>query len=315
MTRLRTFLGTPFGLALLACLGLAGWALWSAGAGDVTNPVARQVRTSSVYAAPSYDLDQERAERILGNRRVVVALLEPEADMRAACDGVKGAADGNVVLFLSPDADREKFDHYGCALLPDGDSKGFGRRFVAEMIISRGVGQFVDQPLNALKVVAVNYDLLVRSGTVPDGARIISPSLPRYLVAAAALSAVVLGSTGVYLTSLRAGRVAARRQRRRDAARDERSALSANAAVLAQRIIDLDRRVPAARRSELERERNRRGRLANRYRAIASDFAVLLRRIAEADARGETDRQDLVSRVDELSRRCDDLERDLILAR
>ncbi|AUS80855.1 hypothetical protein C1701_23755 [Actinoalloteichus sp. AHMU CJ021] len=315
MKRLGTFLGTPFGLALLACLGLAGWALWSAGAGDIASPVARQVRTSSVYAAPGYDLDQERAERILGNRRVVVALLEPEADMRAACGSVRGAANGNVVLFLSPDADGEKFDHYGCALLPDGDGEGFGKNFVAEMRIATGVGQFVDQPLEALKVVAVNYDQLVKSGTVPDGARAISPSLPRYLVAAAALSAVVVGSTGVYLMSLRAGRLAARRQRRRDAARDKRSALSANAAVLAQRIIDLDGRIPAPRRSDLAPERSRRGRIANRYRAIASDYAVLLRRIAEADARGENTSRDLASRVDELSRRCGHLEREIARGR
>ena len=69
----RRLVGTAFGRAVLACLALAGWALWSGGLFD--GPVARQVRASSVYAAPGVDLDRAAAERVIGNRRLVVLML------------------------------------------------------------------------------------------------------------------------------------------------------------------------------------------------------------------------------------------------
>ncbi|MEU9510110.1 hypothetical protein AB0D32_27955 [Micromonospora sp. NPDC048170] len=294
---LGDLLGTPFGVAVLACLVLAGWALWTGGLLD--GPAARQVRTSSVYAAPGVDLDQAAAERIIGNRRLVVLLLEPGADLRQGCRRVERAADGNVVLVMSRDADD--YDTYGCALLPGRDDENFGRAAVAEMTIGRGIDTFVDRPLEALKVVTINYDLLVKAGTVPDGARTISPSLPRFLLAAAALVAVVAGSTALYVGGRRAGRLADARRRRRDGNADGRSTLSAAAAVLAQQIIDLDQRYAATRR---------RGRVSGaekafgrEYQALTSDYVALLDRVAAVDGDDEDAVRGLVDRVDALSRR------------
>ncbi|MEW2377448.1 hypothetical protein AB0883_15295 [Micromonospora sp. NPDC047812] len=295
--RLGDLFGTPFGIAVLACLVLAGWALWTGGALD--GPVARQVRTSSVYVAPGVELDRAAAERVIGNRRLVVLMLEPGADLRQGCRQVERAADGTVVLVMSRDSDE--YDTYGCALLPGRDDGNFGRAFVAEMTISRGVDTFADRPLEALKVVTVNYDLLVKAGTVPDGARTISPSLPRFLLAGAAIVAVVAGATVLYVGGRRAGRLADARRRRRDENADARGALGAAAAVLAQQIIDLDQRYARARReayvSGAEESFGR------RYLALTSDYAALLDRVAAVDADDEDAVRRLVDRVDALSGR------------
>ncbi|UQU67889.1 hypothetical protein COUCH_17115 [Couchioplanes caeruleus] len=284
MSRIGRFLATPFGLAVLACLALAGWALWSGGVLDGT--VARDVRTSSVYAAPGTGLDEAAAERVVGNRRLVVLLLEPGADLRQGCDRVRHAADGTLVLVLARDGDE--YEQYGCALLPGVGDENFGRAFVAETTIGRGVDQFPDRPLDALKVVVVNYDTLVRSGTVPDGARTISPSLPRYLVAAAAVLAVLLGSAVVFAAGRRAGRLAADRRSRLAEAGDARTALSAAAAVLAQQIIDLDARDHES------------GAFRRRFRRLVSDYTALLDELAAADERTAGS---LTERVEALSAR------------
>lgn len=293
MKRLGRFLGTPFGVAVLGCLVLAGWALWSGGVLD--GPIAKQLRTSSVYAAPGIDLDQAAAERIIGNRRLAVAILAPGADLRDACDSVDPAADGTVALMLSRDDDE--FDKYSCALLPDRDDENFGKAFVAESMIGTGADQFADRPLDALKVIAVNYDRLVKAGTVPDGARTVSPSLPRYLIAAAAIGTVLAGAAMIFLGSRRAGRLAANRRERRDSADDARSALSAGAAVLAQQIIDLDKqygRRPAG---------DERKKFDRKYRTLVSDYTELLTAIAAADARHEVVPDELAERVESMNER------------
>ncbi|MDG4834494.1 hypothetical protein O7627_35080 [Solwaraspora sp. WMMD1047] len=290
--RLGRFVGTPFGFAVLGCLVLAGWALWSGGILD--NAIARDVRSSAVYAAPGVDLDEAAAERIIGNRRLVVVILEPGASLRDGCDDVKSAADGTVVLLLARDGDE--FDRYGCALLPERDDENFGRAFVAESIIGRGVDGFVDDPLAAMKVIAVNYDLLVRAGTVPDGARSISPSLPRFLVAVAAVCAVVVGATVAWVGARRAGRLAANRQARREAAADRRSELAAATAVLAQQIMDLDRRfgtLPATVSRAVE------------FRQLAADYAGLLDDLTTRDGDpSDADLDRLSTHVEELTTRC-----------
>ncbi|MFI0794971.1 hypothetical protein ACH4OY_20120 [Micromonospora rubida] len=293
--RLGALFGTPFGVAVLACAALAGWALWTGGALD--GPIARQVRSSSVYAAPGVDLDRAAAERIIGNRRLVVVLLEPGADRRGACHQVEHAAAGTVVLVMSRDGDG--YDTHGCALLPGRDKENFGRAAVAEVIVGQGIDTFADRPLEALKVVTVNYDLLVKAGTVPDGARTISPSLPRFLLAAAAIVGVVAAATALYVGGRRAGRLAAIRRSRRDEHADDRSALSAAAAVLAQQIIDLDERyAPAQRRAgDTDREFGR------RYLRLTSDYAALLDGITAVDSADEAAVRELTERVDSLSRR------------
>ena len=253
-------LANPFALAVSACLVLAGWALWSGGVLD--GPIARQVRTASVYAAPGTGLDPAAAQRVIGNRRLVVVLTEPAADLRDTCADVRRAAAGTLVLVARRAADG--FDTYGCASF----GGEFGKSFVAEAVIARGIDGFADRPLDAVKVIAVNYDLLVRAGSVPDGARTISPSLPRYLLAAAAVLAVLLGSAFVHLAGRRAGRLAAAREERRVAAGDDRARLSASVAAVARQILDLDGR---PREAAAER----------RYRRLAAEYTELL---AEVDA-------------------------------
>lgn len=272
----------PFGLAVLACLILAGWALWSGGILD--GPIARQVRSSSVYAAPGTGLDRAAAETAIGNRRLVVILLKPGADLESACHSVKHAAAGTLAEVMSRKTDG--FDTYGCASF-GGD---IGQSLVSEQIISQGVDGFADRPLDAVKVLAVNYDLLVKAGSVPDGARTISPSLPRYLVAIAALAAVLLGSAFVYVAGRRAGRATAALEARRSAAADAAGKASVAVSSLAQRIVDLDGKAfkPAAER---------------RYRRLASDYADLVHGVDTVDPDA------LIKRVQTLGRRCADLER------
>lgn len=271
-----------FALAVLACLILAGWALWSGGLLD--GKIAKQVRTASVYAAPGTGLDRAAAERVIGNRRLVVILLATGSDLSSTCHSVQRAAKGTLVLVLSRKTDG--FDTYGCASF----GGSFGKSFVSEQLISEGVDGFADRPLGAVKVIAVNYDLLVKAGSVPDGARTISPSLPRYLVAIAAVAAVVLGSAFLYVGGRRAGRAAAARQARRSAASDQAGKASAAVSALAQRIVDLDAK-PFKKAAE------------RKYRRLASDYADLVR---EVDTVGP---DALIKRVETLGRRCADLER------
>jgi hypothetical protein len=276
----KRFFGSAFGVAVLGCLVLAGWALWSAGL--FSGPVARQLRTSSVYAAPGVAIDQAAAEHVIGNRRLVVAFLEPGADLSDVCDSLAGATDGTMGLLLSRDGDD--YDKYGCSRLPGHDDENFGKAYVAESMIGNGIDGFVDRPADALKVAVVNYDLLVRSGAIPDGGRTVSPSLPRYLVAAAAVVVVGLGSLVLYVAGRRTARATLARRERRDAEADARAELASVAAVLAQQIIDLDRR--------FTREKGK-TKFTRGYRRLVSDYANLLPQLD-----GET--PELRARADEL---------------
>ena len=96
---MKRFFGSAFGVAVLGCLVLAGWAVWSAGVFD--SPVARQLRSASVYVAPGITLDQPAAERVIGNRRLVVGFFEPGADLSDACDSLGSAVDGTLAVMLS----------------------------------------------------------------------------------------------------------------------------------------------------------------------------------------------------------------------
>lgn len=283
MKRVKRFLATPFGFAAAALLVLAGWASWSAGIFD--GPAAREVRSSSVYVAPGLDVDEAAAEKIIGNRRLVVVFMARGADLAEGCDDTAGAADGTLVLLLSPGDDE--FKTYGCAHLPGDDDENFGKAFVAETQIARGADQFHDRPVEALKVIAVNYDSLVKAGTVPDGARTISPSLPRYLLAVAAVLAVLGGAVTMYVVGRRTGRLAADHRAERDAAADAHGVLNAKAAVLAKQIIDLDGRYPRGGK-EFRRE----------YQQLAADYAELAADLTD----GEVE-PDLGERVDVLTDR------------
>ncbi|MFI7673449.1 hypothetical protein [Actinophytocola sp. NPDC049390] len=284
---MRKFLATPFGLATVALLVLAGWASWTAGIFD--GAVAREVRTSSVYVAPGVDVDEAAAEKIIGNRRLVVVFMERDADLSEGCDDVSGAADGTLVLLLSPGDDE--FDTYGCAQFPGDDDENFGRAFVAETRISGGADQFTDRPIEALRVIAVNYDSLVKSGAVPDGARTISPSLPRYLIALAALAAVLGGALTLFVLGRRAGRLAATHRAEREAATDEHSVLNAKAAVLAKHVIDLDGRADSLGKD-----------FRRKYRELAADYAELAADLTDGEVQPE-----LREKVDALTKRAEQL--------
>ncbi|WP_431874375.1 hypothetical protein [Micromonospora marina] len=284
---LGRLVGTAFGRAVLACLALAGWALWTGGVLD--GPVARQVRGSSVYAAPGVDLDRVAAERVVGNRRLVVLIMEPGADLREACDDTERATRGTLVLVMSRDG--EDWDTYGCSRLGGDGPRDLGRAMVVETTIGRGADAFVDRPVEALKVIVLNYDRLVRAGLVPDGARTISPSLPRYLLAGGAVAGVAAAAAVLWSGGRRAGRLADARRAGRDARADERAALGAATAVLAQQIIDLDGRA---------------GPVAPAYRRLAADYVGLLDDVSGVDGDAESLRR-LRERVEELSGRAADL--------
>lgn len=313
---------TPFGLAVLGCLVLAGWALWSGGVLD--GEMARTVRTSSVYAAPGVDLDTAAAEKIIGNRRLVVIMLEPGADLRGGCHAVHRAAAGTLVLLLSRDGDD--FDTYGCSLFDGSGSEDFGKGMVAESVIGNGIDEFVDRPLGAVKVIAVNYDQLVKAGILPDDARTISPSLPHLLVAIAAVAGVLAGAVLLYAAALRAGRRTAAHRARRDRATDSRTLLSAAAATVAQQIIDLDPQYTTAVRADrvdqagggttgtgrrpgaadrpAKRDRGGdpdRQRFAPAYRKLTSEYTRLLDDVAAADRRGEHDFSRFTARAEALA--------------
>ncbi|WP_405099541.1 hypothetical protein [Micromonospora sp. NBC_01412] len=139
----------------------------------------------------------------------------------------------------------------------------------------------------------------MKAGTVPDGARTISPSLPRFLLAVAAIVGVVAGATALYVGGRRAGRLAATRRSRRDEHADGRSALSAATAVLAQQIIDLDQRYARAERRARDTDRK----FGRRYLRLTSDYAALLDGITAVDGGDEAAVRELTERVDSLSRR------------
>ncbi|WP_240742077.1 hypothetical protein [Micromonospora zingiberis] len=286
---LADLIGTTFVGAVLACLVLAGWALWSGGILD--GPIAREVRASSVYVAPGIDLDRPAAERIIGNRRLVVLLMASGDDLRAACAQTTRAASGTLVLAVSRAG--PEWDTYGCSRFPQRDNRDLGRAMVMETTISRGIDAFVDQPLEALKVVTLNYDLLVRAGTVPDGARTVSPSLPRYLLAGAAVGGVVTGATVLWLIGRRAGRLADARQARRAGYADGRAALTAATAALAQQIVDLDQRFGGRSGADARPA----------YLRLASDYTQLLDEVTAVPATDETAVRRLRGQVDTLSRR------------
>jgi hypothetical protein len=199
-----------------------------------------------------------------------VVYLEPGADLRAGCKATSNAAEGTLVLVLSNEGDE--FERYGCANLPGADDENFGKAFVAETTIASGIDPFADRPLEAMKAVAVNYDGLVKAGIVPDGARTISPSLPRYLLAGAAVAAVLGAAGTLWFLGRRAGRLAARHREERDAAQDLRGSLNAKSAVLAGLIIELDQGMARAPRDA-----------RRRYRALAAEYAQVVTEVTDDD--------------------------------
>jgi hypothetical protein len=274
---------SPFVLGVLGLLVLAGWAAWSAGIFD--SAIAQHVRSSSVYVAPGIDLDEHAAAKVIGNRRLVVIFLDKDADLADACHETKDAAYGTLVMLFQPKGDE--LTHYGCAQIPGAADENFGKAFVAETTAAEGADQFPDRPIEAVKVLAVNYDGLVKAGILSDGARTIEPSAPRYLLAGAAVLAVIGGAIAVYVVGRRLGRFAAQHQAKDETISDARASLNAKAAVVARQIIDLD--------SHTDKDD---------YRQLAADYADLA-----ADLAADDPDPKLAARVESLAARARQLSR------
>ncbi|QFU89670.1 hypothetical protein [Amycolatopsis sp. YIM 10] len=291
-----------FLVALAVCVVLACWGLWTGGVFD--DDLQSDLRVSSVHIGEGTDIDEQAAERIVGNRRLVVAWLPQGEDLEDACDELEGPAAGTVGLLLSPAGDE--YDTYGCVQMAGADDEGFGRAYVAESQLPSGVDEFVDSPLDALKVVVVNYDSLVRAKTIPDGTRTIVAPLPRFLIAGGALAGVVLGASALYLVSRGAGRLTAARLERRAHAEDARTRLGAAAAVVAGRLLSLDaeytRRKPqlsAKQRTKFDKD----------YGTLAARYAEVLPEVH--DAHDNESIEDLITKVEELGELCGKLSNSL----
>lgn len=283
----------PFALAVLVAVALASWAAVSGGLFD--GPVASTLRTSSVYAAPDYDLDRYAAERVIGNRKLTVAFLSPDDDASEVCDDVAGAADGT--LFVAMTREGDEWSPYGCSHHTD----DIGTGVVAESVISRGTDTFADRPVEALKVMVVNFDQLVRSGHVPDGARTIDPPLPRYLLAGALLGAVVLGSAIAYAVARAIGRRAAARRVDAETGDDARSVLNAETGAVSRALIELDRTYTRAVGGTSTAQQN----FVTRYRHLVDEYVALTRDVVAA---GDEDVDGLVERARELHRTATELQ-------
>lgn len=247
-----------FRIAVVASLlGLAGWAMWTGGIAD--NEMQRTIRASSVYADPGTGLDVAAAERAIGNRRLVIVMLKPDADLEKACEQAQRPAKGTLVLVLSRGEDRYK--RYGCASFDPAELSV--KSFVSEGVVAQGIDGLFDKPNDAVKLAAVNYDRLVRAGQAPDGARTITASLPRFLIAGGAIAAVVIGSLVIWLGARRAGRLAAARDRARATENDRQTEVAAAVSALARQIVAMDGQ---SRTPDLE----------TRYRVIVSRYADLL---------------------------------------
>ncbi|MBN6040372.1 hypothetical protein [Amycolatopsis sp. 195334CR] len=287
-----------FLIALAVCVVLAGWGLWTGGAFD--DDLQSDLRVSSVHVGDGTDIDEQAAERIVGNRRLVVAWLPQGEDLGEACDDLEGPAAGTVGLLLSPAGGE--YDTYGCVQLAGAEDEGFGKAYVAESQLPSGVDEFVDSPLDALKVVVVNYDSLVRAGTIPDGTRTIVAPLPRFLIAGGAPAGVVLGALALYLVSRGAGRLTAARLERRAHAEDARTRLGAAAAVVAGRLLSLDAEY-ARRKPQLSAKQ--RTKFDKDYGTLAARYAKVLPEVH--DAHDDESIEDLIPKVEELGARCGEL--------
>ncbi|KID30854.1 hypothetical protein HQ32_01538 [Prauserella sp. Am3] len=264
----------PFLLAVLLAVVLAGWAAFTGGIFD--GKVAQALRGSSVYAAPEYRIDLDEARHVIGNRKLTVGFLSPDDDASAVCKNVSRAADGTLFVALTRDDDT--WNAYGCSHHTDDIGKGM----VAETIISRGIDTFADRPVDTLKVIVVNFDRLVRAGNVPDGARTVDPPLPRYLLAGAALCAVVLGAAAAYALARAAGRRAAQRRIEAETGDDTRSVLNAETGAVSQALIDLDR--VYARAVGPQQGTPGAKSFATRYRTVVDRYLDLTRDIASGTA-------------------------------
>lgn len=290
---------TTYRWVLVGCVVLAGWLLWSGGIFD--GQVASTIRSSSVYADASYHLDTVAAQRVVGNRRLAVVFLDTTDGQVAAqtCKDLHRAADGVLVVVVYHGDDG--LENYGCALYPDADDDNFGKAYVSEAQIATGISGFADDPLTAVKVMAVKYDALAHAGVAPQEARVIQASAPRYLLALIALAAVIVGAAVLYVISRRAGRAIADVTDESVATADQLAAVNATMAGTAATILQVDGQYSAPANESAAW-------LAD-YRRLAADYAALSAEITRSG--GDHSAVDVLQqRADALAEHADALTRE-----
>lgn len=222
---------------LVVLIGLLAVSLWGSGLFD--SEIQREIRVSNVYAEAGVDVDEAEAEQIIGNRQLVVVMLDTPLERRGGdiCDDLKTVASGSIAVILGSDMRT-----YGCALIAGYDDENFGKAFVAESQIGRGLAELEDRPLEAMQAMAVNFDLLVNAGIAPQESRSIDPPLGRFVIAGITLGAVLIGALLVYVRGRRVAQLQAQVIQERNEARGrlaERDSALASAGV---QILALDER-------------------------------------------------------------------------
>lgn len=222
---------------LVLMLGLVATCLWGAGVFD--SPIKEDIRVSNVYVEDGVDVDEQEAEKIVGNRHLVIIYLDGPLGERGGevCDDVTPVAEGSIVAIVD-----DELDMYGCALIPGRDDENFGKAYVTESVIRYGTGALVDAPQEAAKVMAANFDRLVAAGLAPQEARAIDPPFSRYIIAGIALGVLVLGALVTHLRGRRVAHLQADALERRAAVRGRLAERDSALAAAGVRILELDER-------------------------------------------------------------------------
>ena len=185
---------------MIACLALG--LVSAATSGVFDDPIQKDIRVSNVYVAPGVDVDEAKAEGIVGNRALVIVYLRGKLGDRGrdVCESLKGIAKGSFVGIVDDDLRM-----YGCSLLPGADDENFGKAYVAESLMRSGISWVADDKIQSARTMASTYDRLVSAGVAPQEAREIRAPFAHYLVAIIALATALIGSLAIYLRGRRLG--------------------------------------------------------------------------------------------------------------
>ncbi|WP_153506589.1 cation:proton antiporter [Cumulibacter manganitolerans] len=264
---------------MIACVALGIVAV--SGAGVLDDDIQRDIRLSNVYVAPGVDVEEAAAERIVGNRNLVVVYLDGDLGDRGSgvCDSLSGIAKGSFVAILDEDLDM-----YGCSLLPGADEENLGKAYVAETVMRFGVEMVAEEKIQSARVLASSYDRAVAAGLAPQEAREIRAPFARYLVAAIALGTALVGSLAVYWRGRRLGHAFADATLADAGLRGRRLQRDAALASVGVRLLEADDVIRAiAAKPHDERTAGDRRRLAT-FERLASSYSRLHERTQQEDA-------------------------------
>lgn len=226
---------TSNAVAATLCLILVGLSLYLAGIFD--SKINKTIRESPVYAEPGSRIDADAAERIVGNRQLILIYLATDLGDRGSdiCEDAEKVANGNLVVIIGDDLDT-----YGCALIPDRDGDKSGNAFVAESAIDDGLTYLDDDINETPKTMVATFDRLVVRGLLPKESRSITPAFSRLALAGITLGGLAVCGLALYVNGRRVGTIVAGREseRRRIAGRTaERDVLLAS---IASQILEAD---------------------------------------------------------------------------